>query len=110
MHSSEEPTPTIEIIKEYDHYRWVCSCGSKGIRLCFRQSVVPLSIQHLQKIHNIPPKSPTKDQRIIALEEENKRLMCIVVNYGGALLLEGKVTINDFRRACGLQEIPATDA
>ena len=52
------------------HYRWVCSCGSKGIRLIFRESVVALSVQHLQERHNIPPKSPTKDQRIAELERQ----------------------------------------
>jgi hypothetical protein len=41
--------PTIEILNAPPgHYRWKCSCGSMGIRLCYKESVQALADTHMR--------------------------------------------------------------
>src|ERR1017187_8490354 len=98
--------PTIEILNAPPgHYRWKCSCGSMGIRLCYKESVQALAVTHLQIRHNIPPKPPTKDQQIALMEAEIKRLHIVIAEWAAILRFFNHVTINDVRRAIGLEEL-----
>lgn len=45
--------PIIEVVQEYGHYRWVCSCGSKGSRLIYKGSVQELAKKHLLRRHSL---------------------------------------------------------
>jgi hypothetical protein len=40
-----------KIFQEYGHYRWVCTCGSKGIHLIYKRDVERLAAEHMKKKH-----------------------------------------------------------
>ena len=46
--------PTIEVLQvENSHWRWFCSCGSKGIRLIYKGDVERLARTHLSTRHSV---------------------------------------------------------
>ena len=46
--------PTCEVVAaEGGHWRWVCSCGSKGTRLCYKSDVERLRKMHLRNRHSV---------------------------------------------------------
>ena len=59
----ESPPFQTEIIEDKNHnYRWVCSCGSKGVSYCFRHTAEGLAEDHIKKRHTGKPMS-SKDLR-----------------------------------------------
>lgn len=68
---------------EPNHWRWVCSCGAKGIRLAYRSHVVRLADAHLKQ-HTPHPVKVRQRQRVLAalLRRHNAGRCDAVADYG----------------------------
>lgn len=60
----QQPLPIIEVVEcENEHWRWTCSCGSKGIRLWARADAERLALVHLRRHGVVLPKTQRDPNR-----------------------------------------------